>query len=314
TNGANCIGDPCGNDLNAFFNSNFFGATWQNTSEQGQATDFSMGVAGSISGGSSPTATPSGTPTCFHLLWYNGDFNGVNGLANEDNTSLGSGEFANVYDDFIVPSGPGWNVTSVFSDNLANTNVTGASWEIRQGISEGTGGTLIASGMTMTPEVFPTGRSGFGFTEYTVEVNGLSVSLPPGTYWLNVTVIGDLTGRSFDSNTSGANCVGMPCGNDLNAFFNSNFFGATWQNTSEQGQPADFSMGVVGSILGCVSPTPTATATHTPTPTATATATATHTPTATPTATATATSTPTATIPPRPTPTPRPRPTPPPRP
>src|SRR4029077_11615143 len=35
-----------------------------------------------------------------NVLWYNGDFNGVNGLANEDNTSLGSGEFASVYDDF----------------------------------------------------------------------------------------------------------------------------------------------------------------------------------------------------------------------
>ncbi|MFZ0916610.1 MAG: hypothetical protein WAN04_06925, partial [Candidatus Udaeobacter sp.] len=287
------------------------------------------------SGGGSPTATPSGTPTCFHLLWYNGDFNGVNGLANEDNTSLGSGEFASVYDDFIVPSGPGWNVTSVFSDNLSSTNVTGASWEIRQGVAEGTGGTLIASGMTMTPVVTPTGRSGFGFTEYMVEVTGLSVSLPPGTYWLNVTVIGDLTGRSFDSNTSGANCVGMPCGNDLNAFFNSNFFGATWQNTSEQGQATDFSMGVNGTqgCPGSPTPTATATATHTPTPTSTptATATATHTPTATPTAThtptatATATSTPTATatatatspsptVPPRPTPTPRPRGTPPPRP
>ncbi|MFZ0917230.1 MAG: hypothetical protein WAN04_10090, partial [Candidatus Udaeobacter sp.] len=192
---------------------------------------------------------------------------------------------------------PGWNVTSVFSDNLSSTNVTGASWEIRQGVAEGTGGPLIASGMTMTPVVTPTGRSGFGFTEYMVEVTGLSVSLPPGTYWLNVTVIGDLTGRSFDSNTSGANCVGMPCGNDLNAFFNSNFFGTNFTSTSNEGQATDFSMGVNGTqgCPGSPTPTATATATHTPTATPTATATATHTPTATPTATATATHTPTAT-------------------
>src|SRR6266513_920203 len=110
--------------------------------------------------------------------------------ANDKNTSLGSGQFASVYDDFIVPS-PGWSVTSVFSDNLANTNVTGALWEIRQGVSEGNGGTLIASGMTMTPVVTPTGRSGFGFLEYMIEVIGLNVSLPPGIYWLNVTPIGD---------------------------------------------------------------------------------------------------------------------------
>src|SRR6266702_414405 len=75
-----------------------------------------------------------------NILWYNGDFNGVNGLANEDNTALGSGEFASVYDDFNVPSG-GWTVTAVFSDNLSSTTITGATWEIRQGISEGNGGT-----------------------------------------------------------------------------------------------------------------------------------------------------------------------------
>jgi len=63
-------------------------------------------------------------------LWYNGDFNGVSALANEENTSIGSGEFASVYDDFILPT-PGWNVTAVFSDNLISTNVTGATWEIR---------------------------------------------------------------------------------------------------------------------------------------------------------------------------------------
>ena len=56
--------------------------------------------------------------------------------------------------------------TSVFSDNLADTNITGATWEIRQGITEGDGGSLIASGMTMTPTVTATGRSGFGFTEF----------------------------------------------------------------------------------------------------------------------------------------------------
>src|SRR5207247_3717833 len=120
---------------------------------------------------------------------------------------------------------------------------------------------------------------GFGFQEFMIEVTGLNVSLPPGTYWLNVTPIGDLNGRSFNSDTSGTNCVGTPCGNNQNAFFNSNFFGANFTSTSNEGQPSDFSMGVNGSTIAHGSPTPTATATatHTPTPTATATATATAT-------------------------------------
>ena len=48
------------------------------------------------------------------VLWYNGDFNGINGLANEQNTLVGQ---SSIYDNFIVPS-PGWHVTGVFSDNL----------------------------------------------------------------------------------------------------------------------------------------------------------------------------------------------------
>ena len=77
-------------------------------------------------------------------------------------------------------------MTSVFSHNLENTNVIGATWEIRQGVSEGNGGTLVASGMTMMPVVTFLG-CGFGFCEYMVEVIGLNVSLAEGHYWLNVT-------------------------------------------------------------------------------------------------------------------------------
>ena len=183
-------------------------------------------------------------------LWYNGDFNDVNGLSNELNTSLGEGEFGSVYDDFVVTDSAGWHVTAVFSDNLSNTNVVGANWEIRQGISEGNGGTLIASGTTSTPNVTLTGRSGFGYVEQQVEVDGLDECLQPGTYFLNVTPIGDLTDRSFDSTTSGADCVGTPCGNNQNAFFNSNFFSANFTSTANEGQPYDFSMGVIGTV-GC---------------------------------------------------------------
>ena len=197
-----------------------------------------------------PTVTVTPTPTPGSALWYNGDFDGTNGLANEQDTSLGAGQFASIYDDFIVPDGPGWDVASVFSNNLADTNVTGASWEIRQGISEGNPGTLIAGATTLTPTVTPTGRNGFGFNEFTVEATGLSVHLDPGTYFLNVTPIGDLTGRSFDSTTVGANCVGEPCGNNQNAFWNSNFFGFNWTSTGNQGFPYDFSMGVNGPSGG----------------------------------------------------------------
>src|SRR6202043_4208383 len=103
------------------------------------------------------------------------------------------------------------------------------------GVSEGNAGTLIASGTTNSPLVTPTGRGGFGYTEYMVEVTGLNVFLPilpSGQHsWLNVTPVGNGTGRSLNSTTFGDNCVGTPCGNDDNAFFNSIFFGVYFDHT-----------------------------------------------------------------------------------
>jgi hypothetical protein len=130
--------------------------------------------------------------------------------------------------------------------------ITGADWEIRTGISEGNAGTLIASGTTNSPKVAPTGRGG-GFQEIMVEVTALNVflpMLPSGQhYWLNVTPVGNGTGRSFNTTTSGTHCVGTPCGNDQNAFFNSTFFGAYFTSTSNEGQPYDYSNGVIGTVV-----------------------------------------------------------------
>jgi len=187
-------------------------------------------------------------------LWYNGDFNGVNGLANEKNTIVSQ---AGVYEDFNVTGGPAWHVTNVFSDNLmtAGEVITGADWEIRTGVSAGNAGTLVASGTTNSPLVTLTGRGGFGFQEYMVEVTGLNVflpMLPSGQhYWLNVTPVGNGTGRSFNSTTSGLHAVGSPPGNDQNAFFNSTFFGYFFSSTSNPtlGQPYDFSNGVIGTVV-----------------------------------------------------------------
>jgi hypothetical protein len=179
-------------------------------------------------------------------LWYNGDFNGINGLANERNTLVTQ---AAVYDDFNVTAPLGWNVTAVFSDNLVSTVITAADWEIRSGVSEGNAGTLIASGTTNSPIVTYIGNENL----YMVEVTGLNVflpMLPSGQhYWLNVTPVGNGTGRSFNLTTSGTNCVGTPCGNDQNAFFNSTFFGTYFTSTSNEGQPYDYSNGVIGTVV-----------------------------------------------------------------
>jgi hypothetical protein len=190
-------------------------------------------------------------------LWYNGDFNGQNGLANEKDAIVND---ARVYDDFIIPVGQTWTLTSVFSNDLSQLNTNIIDWEIRSGVSAGNGGTLIASGSGAGTST-PTGRSGFGLTEihYQIPVN---VVLGSGMYWLMVRPDAPAQGgRSFVSTTSGANSVGSPAGNDNKSYFTSPFFGANFTPASGQVgvNVADFSMGVNG-INGSQVPEPGAVA------------------------------------------------------
>jgi hypothetical protein len=178
-------------------------------------------------------------PAGANTLWYNGDFNFVTGWANEENTNVSD---AYIYDDFAVSAGEVWNIDSIWSNNLMNfTGVTQATWSIRTGVSEGNGGTVIASGTRAATQT-ATGKSGFGLNEYKIGVSGLNINLDPGTYWLSVAPVGFGFGRSFNDTTSGLNAVGIPAGNNGNSFQKSSFFGANFQARN-----TDFSMGVGGS-------------------------------------------------------------------
>jgi hypothetical protein len=183
------------------------------------------------------------------VLWYNGDFNGGDGLSNERNTLISDGR---VYDDFYV-TGSGFDINSVFSNNLTNDTISQAYWEIRSGVSSGNGGTLLYSGTDAASQT-TTGRSDFGYTEYMIEVSGLDISLPMGHYWLTVAPIDSGAGRSFISTTSGANFVGS--GDANNSFFDSVFFSVSFTPASNYvGSPADFSMGLTGSVASVPEPT-----------------------------------------------------------
>ena len=191
-------------------------------------------------------ATPQLQAGLCSTYWYNGDPNLVNGLANEINTQIPG---ARTYDDFDVTSPV--VVCAVFSNNFMNFTSSSplvvelqALWEIRSGVSTGNGGTLIASGAGIATQT-ANGFDAFGLTGYTVEVSGLSVALNPGKYWLAVTPIGAGFGRSYLQTTSGANAIGSPQGNNLNAFFDSTFFGSNFApSTSQSLDSTDFSMGV----------------------------------------------------------------------
>ncbi len=193
-----------------------------------------------------------GRATADPILFYSGNFDAgnanANGLANENDAIVGGSPYgASSYQNFIVPTGQTWHVTGLFSNNLMGLNPGTAFWSIRTGVSEGNGGTLIASG-TSTATVTPTGRSGFGFTEFNVAVNGLSITLGPGTYWMDVVPIDPSNAnRSFNSNTFGSGSIGTDIADQ--AFWDSSFFGANFTNADTQGVFPAFSAGVLGATI-----------------------------------------------------------------
>lgn len=194
-------------------------------------------------------------------LWYNGDFDGNDALYNAVVPSV---QTANVYDDFIVPAGQTWSISDVYSNDLLSTAspVTSAYFEIREGVSPGNGGTLLYLG-TDAATTTPTGRSGFGYDEYTVDVTGLTgITLTAGTYWLNVSpVVTSISDISYITTTGGTNAVGMPPGNDGDSYVAGSYYvnqgGYNYEPASDyyvnpDTGLADFSMGVDGIIVASV--------------------------------------------------------------
>lgn len=142
-----------------------------------------------------------------HCLFYAGDFdaNGPNpsGQWNGYNPLFG-GVDGTVYVPFTVPKGysgargkTDWSVQGLFVNELLQDDfglgieVTSADWSIVQGIAQNgfpVGGKMITicSG-TAVPTVTPTGRSGFGASEYTILVTGIACpTLEAGTYWMTL--------------------------------------------------------------------------------------------------------------------------------
>jgi hypothetical protein len=205
-------------------------------------------------------------------LWYNGDQDGRDAISNETATSA-SGVDGAVYDDFIVPFGQKWTITSVWSNNVedpffSSPSVKSVAWSIRSGVSAGHGGTVVASGSTTSGNTTETADgtsvvyAPFPANQVTTTGKGMSVVLTAGTYWLSVAPVTTGTDASFFavSTTSGTNAVGSPPGDDGKSYFFSNALGDNFVPTSTleaylgEGSTWDYSMGVAGTFV--VSPEP----------------------------------------------------------
>ena len=207
-----------------------------------------------------PTAVPP--PSCSPCLFYGGDLNTSDANAaglSDENTLLIPG--SQTYAAVNIPAGANASVTGILFNVQASTafDPFTATYDIRQGVSEGNGGTSVASG-SGTIAVSQTGRNFIGLNEYTVTVTFPSVTLVPGEYWFNVepSCTNTLDGscsvfRMFASNTTQeTNAVNGSWQANNGMFLNSSFFGFTWANWCDSSlglntqQCADLSFGLVG--------------------------------------------------------------------
>jgi hypothetical protein len=220
--------------------------------------------AGSPNGGQQFVGQGVPPSLCDPCLFYGGDLNpsdlNAAGLSDE-NTLLISG--SSTYGAFSPTTTI--TVTGIVINVQADANfdpVTG-SYDIRSGVSEGNGGTSLASG-TGSTAVAATGRNFFGLNEYTVAIQlSAPLVLSPGEYWFNLTpnctngaVDGSCSdGRFFISNTTQqTNRVGPADGQPAHeAFLNSAFFGFTWADWCDSAfglnsrQCSGLSFGLTGS-------------------------------------------------------------------
>lgn len=184
-----------------------------------------------------------------NCFFYGGDLDphdpNANGLGNENDALVGGTPYgAATYQNFTTPAFFGNIIYGLFSNNLSGLNPTTGYWEIRSGVSEGNGGTLVTSG-TGAMNQTPTGRSDFGYTEYRDEVDGLHVALKGGIeYWFSVVPNDPMSAnRSYNSNTVGLNALGKQTSNQQ--FWNSPYFGANFTNADNEGVFPTFSIGVL---------------------------------------------------------------------
>ncbi len=198
--------------------------------------------------------TAAGSANTFGLncVFYGGNFDpnnaNANALANENDAIVNGNPYgAETLQNFNWSGG---TIQGLFTNNLSALNPTSGYWEIRNGVSEGNPGTLLASGTGGGTDFrhTATGNSAFGYDEFTDAVK-TSVTLGAGKYWFSV-VPNDLNSanRSFNTNTfvSGG-AIGSDTDNEQ--YFDSPFFGASFTNANNEGVFQDFSSGVLGGSV-----------------------------------------------------------------
>lgn len=192
----------------------------------------------------------AGANSAHAQLWRNGSFDGFGALASARITDVID---ARVYDNFLV-SGTGWHVTALYAEFLTDFVPEFAYWEVRSGISNGFGGTLLHS-VTSSVIGFTDLGDAFGLNHLGLAIGGFDpFDIGPGVYWLTIAPVGD-NGQAFLGTTDGSN--GVNAVTDLKFFWDAPAFGSVFNDEPpEFGVPTDFAYGLDGGSLDSVVPEP----------------------------------------------------------
>jgi hypothetical protein len=202
-------------------------------------------LASNLSG--PPQSVPGPPSFCRPCLFYAGDFDSnasdANGLANEKDIIVSTG--AAVYTPFIVPKGKTWIVTGLFTNNFLSAETLDPRtipYEVRVGIPKagGNGGKLVCHGTKSASLKLV--EQGYGYRIFATKVENIKgCRLAAGKYWMSVVPYctnandGECTNgyRAYLSNDDGAMARRFgPLEPANDSFFNSLFFGANWEPSS----------------------------------------------------------------------------------
>jgi hypothetical protein len=169
-------------------------------------------------------ATATATVARAGTLFYGGDTsyffqNYAWGEYNDTNTA--NNDNFQAYDDFTVPVGQTWTITSLFANvgDPAYSPSLAANWFVRTGMTATSLGTLVAEGTDLPGTISNVGAGALINGNLTSET--LTISLPSPlvlqggqTYWLALQPISRSTYHTFvGGTTSNANAVGGPLDN-----------------------------------------------------------------------------------------------------
>ena len=168
-----------------------------------QNAQLPISVAGERRPASNHRAAPSTTylpPSCSQVIWDNGPFNNVDGLASEENTFVSSARTA---DDFALTSSA--VIDTITFDIYVDSTYSYTGAVDIYADSGGSGPVNALPLATYASTSFTVVGAGFGYDirRYTVTLSP-PLSLAPGRYWVSGYVIGEGGGRGFFATSNGA--------------------------------------------------------------------------------------------------------------